>query len=131
MSTWTWRRYRCGSISDRLQAPHRKAGHKPGLFCSASPTRCGTPSLWERLQPRSTPHKVRKDRIERDTDCRAPLPQSPHANKWRDDMLRNLFALVGVAVVGAKAAEWYVRFQELEEENAHLRCKADERGGSC
>jgi len=36
-------------------------------------------------------------------------------------VLRNLFALVGLAVVGMKAAEWYVRFQELEEENAALK----------
>lgn len=36
-------------------------------------------------------------------------------------MLRNLFALVGVGVVGVKVAEWYVRFQELEAENAELR----------
>ncbi|HEY4530677.1 MAG TPA: hypothetical protein VIG97_10205 [Luteimonas sp.] len=45
-------------------------------------------------------------------------------------MLKNLFALVGVAVVGAKAAEWYMRFQELEEENAELKRQAVERGGS-
>lgn len=36
-------------------------------------------------------------------------------------MLKNLFALVGVAVVGMKAAELYVRFQELEDENAALK----------
>lgn len=39
-------------------------------------------------------------------------------------MLRNIFALVGVAVVGMKAAEWYVRFQELEEESAALKRQA-------
>lgn len=45
-------------------------------------------------------------------------------------MLRNLFALVGVAVVGAKAAAWYVRFQELEEENVELKRQVGECGGS-
>ena len=39
-------------------------------------------------------------------------------------MLKNLFALVGVTVVGVKVAEWYVRFQELEEENVELRRQA-------
>lgn len=45
-------------------------------------------------------------------------------------MLRNLFALVGVTVVGMKVAEWYVRFQELEEENAELRRHQCTRGES-
>jgi len=39
-------------------------------------------------------------------------------------VLKNLFALVGVTVVGVKVAEWYVRFQELEEENTELKRQA-------
>lgn len=39
-------------------------------------------------------------------------------------MLRNIFALVGVVVVGMRAAEWYARFQELQEENAALKRQA-------
>lgn len=36
-------------------------------------------------------------------------------------MLKNVFALVGVVVVGMKAAEWYARHLELVEENERLR----------
>jgi heme/copper-type cytochrome/quinol oxidase subunit 3 len=38
-------------------------------------------------------------------------------------MLRNLFAMVGVAFVMMKAAEWYECFAELEEENEALKRK--------
>lgn len=43
-------------------------------------------------------------------------------------MLKNVFALVGVVVVGMKAAEWYGRHLELEEENERLRRQRDLRG---
>jgi len=43
-------------------------------------------------------------------------------------MLKNVFALVGVVVVGMKAAEWYGRHLELVEENELLRRQQGGRG---
>ena len=42
-------------------------------------------------------------------------------------MLKNVFALVGVVVVGMKAAEWYGRHLELVEENERLRAGQGQR----
>lgn len=41
-------------------------------------------------------------------------------------MLKNLFALVGVAVVTKKVADWYMAYRTLQEENREL--KAERRG---
>lgn len=41
-------------------------------------------------------------------------------------MLKNLFALIGVAVVVKKVGDWYMDYCELQEENREL--KAERKG---
>ena len=43
-------------------------------------------------------------------------------------MLKNVFALGGVVVVGMTAAEWYGRHLELVEENERLRAAQGGQG---
>lgn len=47
-------------------------------------------------------------------------------------MLKNLFALIGVAVVTAKAAEWYMDYRALREENREPKAgrKEPEQAGA-
>ena len=41
-------------------------------------------------------------------------------------MLKNLFAVIGVAVAIKKFGDWYMDYQDLQAENAEL--KAERRG---
>lgn len=42
-------------------------------------------------------------------------------------MLKNIFALIGAAVVTAKTAKWYMEYRELQEDNDELKSELNQR----
>lgn len=45
-------------------------------------------------------------------------------------MLKNLFALIGVAVAIKKIGDWYMDYRALQEENRELKAECQGRQGA-